>query len=79
MPRTLLGADSYKDKDLAELFYIYKRRKGFTFDDCAAKFGVSKATVHNYFNEPSRAPLQFLRDAQKFLDIPVVKMREFLV
>ena len=79
MPRTLLGADTYKDKDLAELFYIHKRRKGYTFDDCAKHLGVSKMTVQRYFKNPSVAPLSFLRDAQKKLDIPVGKMREFLV
>lgn len=79
MPRTLLGADSYKDKDLAELFYIYKRRAGFTFEQCAKLLGVSLSTAYKYFKEPARIPLSDLRKIQKKLDIPVSKMNEFLL
>lgn len=79
MPRTLLGADTYKDKDLAELFYIYKRRKGFTFDKCAEFLGVSNYTAKKYFREPSQAPLEKLRLIQRKLDIPAGKMNEFLL
>lgn len=78
MPRTLLGADTYKDKDLAELFYIYKRRAGFTFEQFAGFIGVSVSTAYKYFKEPSKIPLSDLRKIQKKLNIPVSKMSEFL-
>lgn len=78
MPRTLLGADTYKDKDLSELFYIYKRRAGFTFEQFAGFIGVSVSTVYKYFKEPAKIPLSDLRKIQKKLNIPVSKMNEFL-
>ena len=78
MPRTLLGADTYKDKDLAELFYIYKRRAGFTFEQFAGFIGVSVSTAYKYFKEPAKIPLSDLRKIQKKLNIPVSKMYEFL-
>ena len=78
MPRTLLGADTYKDKDLAELFYIYKRRAGFTFEQFAGSIGVSVSTAFKYFKEPAKIPLSDLRKIQKKLNIPVSKMNEFL-
>ena len=79
MPRTLLGADTYKDKDLAELFYIYKRRAGFTFEQFAGFIGVSVSTAYKYFKEPSKITLSDLRKIQKKLNIPVSKMNEFLL
>lgn len=78
MPRTMLGADTYKDKDLAELFYIYKRRAGFTFEQFAGFIGVSVSTAYKYFKEPAKIPLSDLRKIQKKLNIPVSKMNEFL-
>ena len=78
MPRTLLGADTYKDKDLSELFYIYKRRAGFTFEQFAGSIGVSVSTAFKYFKEPAKIPLSDLRKIQKKLNIPVSKMNEFL-
>ena len=78
MPRTLLGADTYKDKDLSELFYIYKRRAGFTFEQFAGFIVVSVSTAYKYFKEPSKIPLSDLRKIQKKLNIPVSKMNEFL-
>ena len=78
MPRTLLGADTYKDKDLSELFYIYKRRAGFTFEQFAGFIGVSVSMAYKYFKEPSKIPLSDLRKIQKKLNIPVSKMNEFL-
>lgn len=78
MPRTLLGADTYKDKDLAELFYIYKRRAGFTFEQFAGFIGVSVSTAYKYFKEPAKIPLSDLRKIQKKLNIPVSKINEFL-
>ena len=78
MPRTLLGADTYKDKDLSELFYIYKRRAGFTFEQFAGFIGVSVSTAYKYFKEPAKIPLSDLRKIQKKLNIPVSKINEFL-
>ena len=78
MPRTLLGADTYQDKDLAELFYIYKRRAGFTFEQFAGFIGVSVSTAYKYFKEPAKIPLSDLRKIQKKLNIPVSKINEFL-
>lgn len=78
MPRTLLGSDTYKDKDLSELFYIYKRRAGFTFEQFAGFIGVSVSTAYKYFKEPAKIPLSDLRKIQKKLNIPVNKINEFL-
>lgn len=79
MPRTLLGADSYKDKDLSELIYVYKRRAGATNETCAKWLDIHPATWIKYMKEPSRISLENLRIIQRKLRIPVGEMQKFLL
>lgn len=79
MPRTVLGADSYKDKDLSELIYIYKRRAGATNETCAKWLNIHPATWIKYMKKPSKISLENLRTIQRKLQIPASEMQKFLL
>lgn len=79
MPRTLLGADSYKDKDLVEVIRIYAWRSENTIKHVAELIGVSESTMHRWMKNPGDFPLAKLRLIQKKLKIPAAKMAEFLL
>lgn len=79
MPRTILGADTYKDKDLSELIYIYKRRANVTDQQCADWLGVHVDTFRRYKKKPSAMRLESIRIIQRKLNIPGSKMNELLL
>lgn len=79
MPRTLLGADSYKDKDLSELIYIYMRRANVTDKTCSEWLGCHVDTFRRYKKKPATMRLESIRIIQKKLNIPESKMHPFLI
>lgn len=70
MPRVKLAGDSYKDKDLTELVYIYKRRAGITIPKLCETLKISESTYHRWMKQPGDIPLTQLRQLQRKLGIP---------
>lgn len=74
MPRVKLAGDSYKDKDLTELVYIYKRRAGMTVPKLCEMLEISETTYHRWMKKPGNIPLTQLRTLQRKLNIPMEAM-----
>lgn len=70
MPRVKLAGDSYKDRDLTELIYIYKRRAGLTVPKLCGIMGISESTYHRWMKSPGDIPLSQLRTLRRKLNIP---------
>lgn len=70
MPRVKLAGDGYKDKDLIELVYVYKRRAGMTVPALCEVMGISESTYHRWMRKPGDIPLSQLRTLKKKLSIP---------
>lgn len=79
MPRVKLAADSYKDKDLAQLIRRYKYGKDLTNAEAGRMIGVCEGTWKNYMNDPARIPLGKLRPIQRKLQIPKEEILPFII
>lgn len=78
MPRVKLAGDCYKDKDLTELVYIYKRRAGITVPTLCEMMKISESTYHRWMKQPGDIPLTQLRQLQRKLSIPPGEMTKCL-
>lgn len=79
MPRTKLGADAYKDKDLAALIRRYKYGCQMTNEQLAAAIGVSVATLKRYLDDPKKMSVSTIRKIRKQLVIPKEEIMQLVI
>lgn len=79
MPRTKLGADTYKDQDLVRLIRRRKYELDLTNRQAAKLIGVSETTWRNYMACPGKIPLNKIRAIQKKLGVPREDMAGYLI